>query len=1091
MKKKYLLPALENSVGVDAKDCWESMDNVYDYLTDNLKLSFEPNASVFQGGSNATPHMFEQMFLFHKAFFDEQHAEHARAVMEWRAILSIMALQRVCNVRLDLVRVDLLGEDSSPFLKAAYDFRPEDAPVFYNSTWDFLYVLRLKGVPIAIFSPITLVCPAKQFARKIDQNLDNNWVSILSSKHGDKLIFRFHGKRSELTELCKWLEDLRGAIRCSNIDGSSRDKYKKVIKELELFAEKCGKDVPDDGDNPLLRGIYESINNSIRKEYDFLNGCCNVNVKNEKLQFLVKRYREDIFENRVLVLVYDEAPDAMIRKENVGRLEKLYRDILEIKKGEPIIEVHDNSGDRIAACVLLPFKEHFVRELIQNGITPNEFFGDFSAVYDPVRRLIQISLQITEFPFYFQKSYEESNWQYLYGRNMEATYIWPTAQVDAPGWKNYFIYTGEMRKLPDDKDSQIEVSVPEAVSQVKYLRESDAGFRNEFQLCKSHSFPAYLCYTYQEVAGYLPISTRHVGTDEVGATANIVIDMGHATTSIYILKESGGDVQENTRKGGHDVYFGVPRSGRIAGNPDRVNAVNMNFVIPNEEKAAEVSNYIKNMMHSFQKYKKMPVIAKERKPFEDGQLLFDSSAYLNKLQEAIVSYISYEYALMDQIGREKVHIFVEQLLVYAAYQIIAWECSYIRVYFLHYYERGDARLGELKGLWKNALANVRRRTGISPAGSEDAIAVGEHEALAHYVYEQVYKENMSRACQVPSDCIYVGMNIGWKNTGVVILSKEGEQEKKEEGKEENTGKQEQIAVRHTMLEYAGKNISMMADAENNQLNLPVYPKLLQILLGGQDLSMKPDIQKMIEEFGELFADRKKDTPHYQGVFDAIAMKIEEEGYHVSPDVFNNMPEFRYYIMALTYNILLLFLNVGALLKEHGCEQKKQIYIYLGGNGAKFLQWISNHKDFKVIKRAEAHELLILPMQNGIIEFLAASAGVNVDEVEIRIILSDRMEEQLVQGCRTMMFDKDIVLPNFRYQKMEPKFTNGRCADLVQVIRDLRREVFRDFPSLELDRVSCIGHLQGDVSMTNLIENERKEVDAQVIKEITYINDKQY
>lgn len=1091
MEKKYLLPVLTNDIEVDTKECWETRDEAYDYLIRNLLLSFDPNASVFEGGSNAVPHIFEQMLMFHKAYFDDRHPDHNRAVMEWRAVLSIMALQRVCNVQVDLVRVELSGESSSPFLRAAYNFRPEDAPVFFNTTWEFLYILRLKKIPIALFSPVTLVCPAKMFLKKVNKNLDNNWLSILKVGGSERLVFNFQGMGRELSELQKWLNTLKYNLRSSGISGKSEDKYKKVIRNLKQFADECISSAEEDGENPLRDRIYNSINTNIRKEYDFLNNCCDVRVKNRKLNFLVERYMEDVFDDNVLILVYDRAPDTMERVENIHKLEELYRNILSIENNKTIIEVYDNGGRRKAACVFLPFKSRFVSELIQNKITPSEFFGRFSAIYHPVTRQLEVVLQIKGFPYSFRKKYSADSWQYLCGTDLEATYIWPKAQLDSVGWKNYYIYTEEL------KDTGVEVSVPEAVSQVKYIYEPTAGRSNMFQLCKSHSFPAYLCYTYQGVSGYLPIWTTHLGTDEIGSTASIIVDLGHATTSISIIKEHGGDVQQETRKTGQDVCFWSPRSRRIAGSRGEINAVNMNFVISDEEKSEEVNGCIKNMMHSFRKYNRVPVIEKERRPFEDGQILFDSSAYTNDFQESIVSYINFEYALMDQVHREKVHIFIEQLLVYAVYQIIIQKCSYVRVYFLHGYREGDTRLGELKGLWNNALINVKRRTGINSAGSEDTIAVKEYEALGYYVYGQVYKENLAGDSSVCPDNINMGVNIGWKNTNVVILSTEGEGQAK-------------VNVEYTRLEYAGRNISMLADADNSSLNMPAYPKILQILLGGQNLDQKQDIKKMLLEFSQLFNNQQKDVTHYQGVFDAIAMKIDEEGYSISPDVFNNTPEFRYYVMAVTYNIMLLFLGIGAILKK-GNKKAKQVNLYLGGNGAKFLKWVSNDKDFREIHMSDAHELFILPMQSGILEYLALSAGWDINKVEIRIILVDKPEEQLIQGCRIKLFEKDIELPRFCQNSIDRMLDSVQYTDFIELMKNMRQEIFADFPGLSSSRgdgsegsnesqcddgsenVNSGGNgiPHANYSVEQLMENERKQVCGEIIKEITYIDNNPY
>lgn len=1067
MEKKYLLPALADGIKVDAGKCWEARDDAYDFLIQNMMLLFDPGVSVFEGGSNAIPHIFEQMLLFHKAFLDEKHPEHERAVAEWRAVLSIMALQRICNVQIDLVYVDLSGESNNPFLRAAYDFRPEDAPMFFKTTWDFLYILRLKKVPIAVFSPVTLVCPAKMFVKKIRQNLDNEWISIRKNDGKESLFFDFQGEGRELHELRKWLDMLKSNLEFSGIEGKSKDKYEKVMGNLQQFADEYGRSGEADAKPPIKKGIYSSINTNVRKEYDFLNNCCDVMVENPKLRFLVNRYREDVFEDKLLLLVYDEAPNTMEKPENIHKLALLYQNVLAIEDDKPVIEVYDNGGRRMAACAFLPFKNRFISELIQNKITPSEFFGAFKAIYHLVKEQMEIILQIKGFPYSFRKKYPKGSWETLYAKNLGATYIWPMAQMDSEGWNNYYIY------MEDGQDADVKVTVPGAVNQVRYTYKPASGKINTFQLCKSRSFPAYLCYAGSEASGFLPIRTTHLGTSQTGSAASVIIDMGHATTSISIIKEHGADVSHANRKEGQKVCFWSPRSGRIMGRQGETNAVNMNFVISDEEKKAEVDSCIKNMMHSFQKYDRIPIAGKKMRPFEDGQILFDSSAYLNDFQESIVSYINFEYDQMNQIDREKVHIFIEQLLVYVVQRIISQECSYIRVYFLHGYNDGDVGLGELKGLWNNALLNVRQRTGIKSVGSEGTIAVEQHVALGYYVYGQVYKENMNGNRCIPSDSTNVGVNIGWKNTQIAILSSADSKE----------GEQRSGNIEYAKLEYAGRNISMMADADSGSLNLAAYPKFLQILLGGQELDQKQDVKKMLDEFNQLFKGRQKDITHYQGVFDAIAMKIDEEGYRVSPDVSNNSHEFRYFIMAVSYNFLLLFLAIGTLLEKTRIKPATRLNLYLGGNGAKFLKWISNDKHFDKIGKVDSKEFLILPVRKGIMECLAEGAGLSLDDLEISLILGDRPEEQLTSGCRTMVLAGDTASLTFSPKPIETDLTPERCTDVIKKIGTLRRDIFPD--SIHLKNAKDING--NKVSVVELIENERKEVCGKVVEEINHID----
>lgn len=1102
MEKKYLLPALKDDIGVDAKECWKEMDKAYDFLIDNLELYYEPNQSVFEGGSNAMPHMFEQMIVFQNAFLNEKHPEHSRAVAEWRAVLALMALQRIRNVKMDVIRVDLSEANDNPFLKAAYAFRPEDIPVFHNATWDFLYIIKVKDVPVAIFSPITLVCPAKQFRLKIKDSLKNDreWISIEKIEGNDQLKFQFSESGLEKFALVKWLKDLKGKIKYSGIaNGDCLKNFDTVKRELACFIKEFDHGEYNEEEVPVLSGIYYSMNNSIRKEYDFMNICCDIAVKNPKLRFLIRRYKEDIFADKILVMVYNDDPDAIDRQENIPKLDMLYRNVLEIEKGKPIIEVYDIGGERKAACILLPFKMHFIEELMQNQITPDEFFGRFSAFLNPVKRQIDIVLQIEGFPYSFEKSYGEDEWQYIYGKDLEAVYVWPTAQMDVSGWKDYYVYSVEKSNIG------IEISVPEETRRVKYINRAHGYNNNEFQLSRAGSFPSYVRYTYRGVNGFLPVRTKHEGADAVGAVANIIFDVGHATTNIAMIKTTVGDVDKDGKK----LIFRIPRSSRIAGNEDPFKTVNINFVMSDEKDMGYSGGCIKNMFHSYQNYEKSPVVENDRRPFEDGQVLFDRSAYLNELEQAIVSYINFEYKEMEQTNRENSHIFIEQLLVYAIYQAMIQGCTYAKVYFTHSYGM-QTEFGELKGLWENAFSNVRERTGIKFVGKEYVIGIREEEALSWYIYSKVYRERGMNSNLSSGDCLDIGINIGWKNTNIVMLSMQDEKtendskEKLESGQgsgntpsgEENPEEQvERVEGKHTInvcwsrVEYAGRNISMLADAEKGELDFPAYVKLLSILLNGrQNADGNPVEERMLKEFEELFSMdvRSKDLTHYQGLFDTIAMRIDEKKFKVSPDVFNNMFEYKYFLMAVTYNIMLLFLEIGLLIKKRKYENRKRINIYLGGNGAKFLKWVANDKALSEINGENEHVMFIPPIKSGFIGFIEKVMDPGGDRKDIRIFLDEKADEQLVEGCGSMLFRNSLGFPEFTYEFADNHLQEPEYASFIAVINEARKEIFEGFPhTWETGDEGT--HSGENICITDIIENSRKKVCKRVTDEINSID----
>ena len=67
-------------------------------------------------------------------------------------------------------------------------------------------------------------------------------------------------------------------------------KAGRVKMELEKFIEECKLNIVNTLKIPFRENIYPIMNNSIRKEYEFLNFCCDFSVKNEKLDKLLSEW---------------------------------------------------------------------------------------------------------------------------------------------------------------------------------------------------------------------------------------------------------------------------------------------------------------------------------------------------------------------------------------------------------------------------------------------------------------------------------------------------------------------------------------------------------------------------------------------------------------------------------------------------------------------------------------------------------------------------------------------------------------------------------------------------------------------------------
>ena len=197
-----------------------------------------------------------------------------------------------------------------------------------------------------------------------------------------------------------------------------------------------------------------------------------------------------------------------------------------------------------------------------------------------------------------------------------------------------------------------------------------------------------------------------------------------------------------------------------------------------------------------------------------------------------------------------------------------------------------------------------------------------------------------------------------------------------------SGGEKQVEISWDQISFGGKHLSAL----DKEMVFAKYKNLLSLLLSGPyELNSNTEDGALLTEFGQLYEDGVGGMDYYYGLFDVIALKIERDGYKIYPDIYNNKPEFRKFIQMLTCNFLLLFYEIGCMLgnmlrtaqKEAGIEEKsfrriEDIYIYLGGNGSKFLNWIFNVKNVgktREITEANCREMFIVQLQETILDVL--------------------------------------------------------------------------------------------------------------------------
>lgn len=149
----------------DAAGSWLSL-NSYVHLND-LASELNANADVRTGQDLVSvPDAWGHIDTFRMALSDEDHALHANAVREWRALLALFALghRYQDDTPLDTREVPLeaLGQQGEDGLFGAVLSRllPPDR-LEEDMNWGTPVLILLGGVPVGIMAPSTLVAPAR------------------------------------------------------------------------------------------------------------------------------------------------------------------------------------------------------------------------------------------------------------------------------------------------------------------------------------------------------------------------------------------------------------------------------------------------------------------------------------------------------------------------------------------------------------------------------------------------------------------------------------------------------------------------------------------------------------------------------------------------------------------------------------------------------------------------------------------------------------------------------------------------------------------------------------------------------------------
>ncbi|MDE0636816.1 MAG: hypothetical protein OXI43_13345 [Candidatus Poribacteria bacterium] len=153
---------------------------------------------------DSIPSMWARPLLFEIALYDKDHPMHDCVVGEWRGLLTMLALKEQRKFRLETKLITIPDEDDGKapeLLKALHKLLPQRTLDDAGTTWDKLYLILLKGKPIGMTSPTSLVFTSIDYIKHITVN-DVPWYAppFLCDPIP-------HLNDSEKTSVAGWLND--------------------------------------------------------------------------------------------------------------------------------------------------------------------------------------------------------------------------------------------------------------------------------------------------------------------------------------------------------------------------------------------------------------------------------------------------------------------------------------------------------------------------------------------------------------------------------------------------------------------------------------------------------------------------------------------------------------------------------------------------------------------------------------------------------------------------------------------------------------------------------------------------------------------
>lgn len=217
---------------------------------------------------SSVPTMWARPLIVEMALYDEKHPIHKEVESQWRGMLAAIALAEIEGFDLKVQFLDISKQGFFDFGNALNALKPEPTNILYQrdnkNPWEEIYVFLWKGKPVGMSSPSTLVCPSEE----------GIWDGLRWWNEKEKRILSpeeyLNQESKEL--LWRWLDNIQKNLISNNGSRNAIEKTVTLLRDFKNSLKVNGESAPplslsDENDffgTPINIGALELLNKPLK-----------------------------------------------------------------------------------------------------------------------------------------------------------------------------------------------------------------------------------------------------------------------------------------------------------------------------------------------------------------------------------------------------------------------------------------------------------------------------------------------------------------------------------------------------------------------------------------------------------------------------------------------------------------------------------------------------------------------------------------------------------------------------------------------------------------------------------------------------------